>query len=51
MRQKRQPTLLRITPPSNAPEIAGDAALGNDKAQFLQLAMDLGCAPIRVVIG
>src|SRR5215471_10602980 len=49
--QKRQPTFLRITPPSNAPEIAGDAALGNDKAQFLQLTMDLGCAPIRVVIG
>lgn len=28
-----------------------DRAFGNDKTQFLQLYMDLGCAPIRILIG
>jgi hypothetical protein len=40
--QKCQPTFPRITPPSNTPQIAGDAAFGNDKTEFLQLTMILG---------
>jgi len=40
--QKRQPLFPRIAPTSDAPQIAGDRAFGNDKAEFLQLTMDLG---------
>jgi hypothetical protein len=36
---------------SNTPWVAGDAALGNDKAQSSQLTMDLGCARIRILTG
>jgi hypothetical protein len=51
IRQKRQPTFPRITPPSNTPQIAGDTAFGNDKAEFLQLTINLGRSPIRILIG
>jgi hypothetical protein len=49
--QKRQPPFPRITPPSDAPQMAGDAAFGNDEAELLQLPMDLVRAPIRIFIG
>ena len=49
--QKRQPLFPRIAPTSDALQIAGDRAFGNDKAEFLQLTMDLGCAPIRILFG
>jgi hypothetical protein len=45
--QERQPVFPRITPPSDAPQIAGDAAFGNDEAELLQLP--LGRAPIRIL--
>src|SRR5215472_15368259 len=48
--QKRQPTFPWVTP-SNTAQIAGDAAFGNDTAEFLQLTMNLGRAPIRIFIG
>src|SRR5215472_1076004 len=46
---KPQPLFPRIAPTSDAPHIAGGRAFGNDKAEFLQLTMDLGCAPIRIL--
>ena len=49
--QKRQPPFPRIPLPSDAPQIAGDAAFGNDEAELLQLPMDLGRASIRIFIG
>jgi hypothetical protein len=47
--QKRQPLFPRIAATSDAPQIAGDRAFGNDEAKLLQLAMDLGGAPLRIV--
>ena len=40
----------RITATSDAPQIAGDRALGNDEAKFLQFAMDFGRAPLCILI-
>jgi hypothetical protein len=49
--QKGQPLLPRITPTSDAPQVAGNSAFGNDQAELLQFAMELGCAPIRILLG
>jgi len=47
--QKRQPLFPRIAATSDAPQIAGDRAFGNDEAKLLQLAMDLGgCCPQKL---
>jgi hypothetical protein len=49
--QKRQPPFPSVTPPSNTSQIAGNTAFGNDKAEFLQLTMNLGRALPMTVLG
>ena len=42
---KRQPLFPRIAAPSDAPQIAGDRAFGNDQAKLLQFAMGFWARP------
>ena len=46
--QKCPPLFPRIAPPPDAPQIASDAAFGDDEAEPLKLSMNLGRTPIRI---
>ena len=49
--EKSQPPLTRIATPPQASPIPCHTPLGDDEAEFLQFAVDLGRSPVWVFIG
>src|SRR6185369_9369170 len=48
--KKGQPFLGRITPATDSPQVARDGPLREHEAELLQFAMDLGRAPVGVIV-